>query len=98
MMNRAKPAPLILLVDDEQGIRSLLRVVLQRNGYGVLEANNGSEALALFDKHQPDIALLLTDVMMPGIGGIELARQVAMKRPDVPVVLFRRSVSQFRKT
>ena len=86
MMTRPKPASVILLVDDEQMIRNLLRLVLQSHGYDVLEASNGSEALALFDKHQREIALLLTDGVMPEITGFELSRQVVTKRPEVPVV------------
>lgn len=86
MTNHSEPAPLILVVDDEQVIRNLLRVSLQRHGYGVLEASNGAEALALFDRHEHEIALLLTDVVMPEIGGVELAKEVATKRPELPVV------------
>jgi two-component system, cell cycle sensor histidine kinase and response regulator CckA len=86
MTNQSEAAPVILLVDDEQVIRNLLRVTLQRHGYGVLEASNGAEALALFEKHQREIALLLTDVVMPQIGGFELARQVVTTRPELPVV------------
>jgi DNA-binding response OmpR family regulator len=85
MVTQPKPAPVILLVDDEEGIRNLLRVALQREGYGVLEADNGSEAFALFDKYKREIALFPTDVVMPEIGGFELARQVVTKRPEVPI-------------
>jgi len=82
----SEPASLILLVDDEQPIRKMLHMALQRHGYRVLEASDGAEALLLFDKHRREIALLLTDVVMPGIGGVELAQQVVMQRPEVPVV------------
>ena len=86
MMTQLKPASVILLVDDEPMIRSLLRMALESHGYGVLEARNGAEGLALFEKHQREIALLLTDVVMPEIDGFELARQVVTKRPEVPVL------------
>jgi two-component system cell cycle sensor histidine kinase/response regulator CckA len=94
MMAPPKPASVILVVDDEQVIRNLLRVSLQRHGYGVLEASNGAEALTLFDEHHREIALLLTDVAMPEIGGVELARSVVRKRPELPVVF----ISAFTET
>jgi two-component system, cell cycle sensor histidine kinase and response regulator CckA len=86
MTNHPEAAPVILLVDDEKVIRNLLRVALQRHGYSVLEASDGAEGLLLFDKHRGEIALVLTDILMPGIDGVELARQVIKQRPEVPVV------------
>ncbi len=72
----------ILLVEDEQIVRNLARRVLIQQGYTVLDAPAGAEALALSDAHSGEIHLLLTDVVMPGIGGRELARRFAARRPD----------------
>jgi PAS domain S-box-containing protein len=76
----------ILLVEDEQIVRSLARRVLIQQGYTVLDAPAGPEALALSDAHTGEIHLLLTDVVMPGIGGRELARRFAARRPDAGVL------------
>jgi two-component system cell cycle sensor histidine kinase/response regulator CckA len=62
----------ILVVDDEAGIRELILKILRRHGYQVLEAANGEEALAIFGQHPGAIDLLITDVMMPRLGGPEL--------------------------
>lgn len=75
----------ILLVDDEPVLRQLVRKILQRAGYTVLEAAGPREALDLV-RGNPKIDLLLTDVVMPEMGGAELARQVTELTPDVPVV------------
>ena len=64
----------ILLVEDEDAVRSLARRVLQRQGYRVLEAQDGSEALMISEQFQLPIHLLLTDVVMPGMDGFEAAR------------------------
>jgi CheY-like chemotaxis protein len=52
----------------------------------VLETSDGVRALAIFREHEAEIALLLTDVQMPEMGGVELARQVVLKRPDIAVL------------
>jgi PAS domain S-box-containing protein len=76
----------VLLVEDETTVRHLVGQVLRMNGYNVLEAANGSEALALSDAHQGDIALLLTDVIMAHMGGRELAERLRATRPDIKIV------------
>jgi CheY-like chemotaxis protein len=69
----------VLVVDDEQDVRNLVRTVLQKSGYAVLTASSGEEALALFAHHDSNIALLLTDIRMPTMTGPELvARRVRM--------------------
>ncbi len=60
-------APKILIVDDDLELRELLRYILQRNGYEVLEAESGPEMLAAVPRQRPDLVLL--DVMMPGVNG-----------------------------
>ena len=85
-MEQNRSAPLILLVDDEESIRTMLRVTLQRHGYQVVEASNGSEAIALFQEHESTLALVLSDVIMPEMDGVELARRLAERRPSLPIL------------
>jgi PAS domain S-box-containing protein len=77
----------ILLAEDEPAIRAALARILRGAGYDVLEAAHGGEALRLADADRRDIHLLLSDVMMPGIGGKELVQRLAVLRPEVRVVL-----------
>ncbi|MBI5280257.1 MAG: PAS domain S-box protein [Candidatus Solibacter usitatus] len=76
----------ILLVEDERGVRDIASVQLRRLGYQVLEAPGGPEALAICRAHPGPIHLLLSDVVMPGMNGFELARQVLVLRPDTRVL------------
>jgi diguanylate cyclase (GGDEF)-like protein len=79
-------AETILLVEDDGGVRSLARRVLESKGYRVLEARQGDEALAISAWYDGPIALMLTDLVMPGKGGRELARCFASVRPDMRVL------------
>jgi CheY-like chemotaxis protein len=76
----------ILLVEDESSVRATTDRILSRAGYHVLSAANAAEASALFVVHAQSIDLLLTDVIMPGMHGPELAARLAASRPDLPVV------------
>lgn len=76
----------ILLVEDEPAVRALIERVLGRLGYQVLSAGNPAEAQALFQRQREEIALLLTDVMMPGQTGVELARDLRQTKPGLKVV------------
>ncbi|MES1262215.1 MAG: chemotaxis protein CheB [Acidobacteriota bacterium] len=76
----------ILLVEDEEAVRRLARLVLEQRGYKVTEACNGLEALAFCKAHEGRIDLLLTDAMMPEMGGRELAAGAFPFRPDLKVV------------
>ena len=76
----------ILLVEDEDGVRRLLTHVLRRHGYQVIEACDGEQALRIFDRKGPEIHLLLTDMVMPGMSGRTLADRVREKRPETKVV------------
>jgi two-component system cell cycle sensor histidine kinase/response regulator CckA len=76
----------ILLCDDERGIRRLVRTILTRHGYQVLEAQNGKHAMVVAEAHSGPIHLLLSDVLMPELDGPGLAEQLRELRPDVRVV------------
>jgi PAS domain S-box-containing protein len=77
---------LILVVDDEPSIRDATRRLLELRGYRVLTAQNGEEALKLVIQHRDDLRLVLTDVMMPVMGGIALARSLQTLDAGIPVV------------
>jgi len=77
----------ILLVDDDIALREVASEVLGKMGYTVLSAMNGEEALAIFREHQQEIDLMLTDVIMPGMGGVELARRVRASGAEIPIIL-----------
>jgi PAS domain S-box-containing protein len=76
----------VLLAEDDEMLRPLSKVVLQKFGYTVLEASNAAEALTIARDHPGPIHLLLADVVMPGGSGRELARQLAEYRPDTRVL------------
>jgi two-component system cell cycle sensor histidine kinase/response regulator CckA len=76
----------VLLVEDEKGVRELAREYLEQNGYTVLEAENGARALEIASAHDGPIHLMLTDVVMQGISGRELAEKAAKIRPDMKVL------------
>jgi two-component system cell cycle sensor histidine kinase/response regulator CckA len=76
----------ICLVEDELSVRGLLRHSLEVQGYSVLEAANGAEALDICRRHRGPIHLLVTDMVMPGLNGLELAETVGEKRPDTKVL------------
>ena len=77
----------ILVVDDEPPVRSLLRRQLERAGYQVLEAASGLHALHLSRLHSGGLDLVLADVVMPLMNGIELAATLCDELPDLPVLL-----------
>ncbi|MCE9566340.1 MAG: PAS domain S-box protein [Planctomycetes bacterium] len=76
----------ILLVEDEDGVRGLALLVLQTYGYKVLAASDGRRALRAIENHQGSIDLLVTDVVMPGMGGGELAEAVREQFPHIKVL------------
>jgi CheY-like chemotaxis protein len=76
----------ILLIDDESAIRAPLRRILEDAGYRVVEAGGGDEALTLAGGLAGPIHLLLTDVVMPGMSGGELARRLGESRPKLKVL------------
>jgi len=76
----------VLLVEDEEAVRHMAQEILRLNGYTVLDANNGAEAVKVSEQHQGVIDLMLTDVVMPQIGGRELAEKLALTRPEMHVL------------
>jgi PAS domain S-box-containing protein len=76
----------ILLVEDEPAVRSFARRTLEEQGYIVLEAAGGADALSIVASHADPIALLVTDVVMPGLQGYQLAEQLATGRPELRVL------------
>jgi len=75
----------ILLVDDEESIRTMVRAVLSNENYVFAEANNGTEALEILESTEFD--LIITDVIMPDCDGIELVMSVRKKLPDIKVIV-----------
>jgi CheY-like chemotaxis protein len=75
----------VLVVEDAGELRELARRLLERQGYTVMVAANADEALQLFEQH-PSIDVLLTDVVMPGLSGPELTRQLVERRPTLKVI------------
>ncbi len=80
------PPATILVVEDEEEVRALARDVLEMNGYAVLEALDVADATRLAETHPGPIHLLITDVVMPGASGPELARRLRARRPDLRVL------------
>ena len=76
----------ILLVEDEDGVRKLARLILERSGYTVIEAASGEEAVALLERHRGPIDMLVTDVVMPGIDGGQVAAAVTRRFPSARVL------------
>ncbi|MDD3553472.1 MAG: sigma-54 dependent transcriptional regulator [Deltaproteobacteria bacterium] len=77
---------LILLVDDDRSLREFLEIFLKKEGYSVLSAANAAEALNLLKAHE-GIRVVISDIRMPDMSGIELLRHVKALRPELPVVL-----------
>jgi two-component system, NtrC family, sensor kinase len=75
----------ILLVDDEESIRNMMRMTLELDGYEVSMAEDGPKALALFEKEKPELVLL--DVKMPGMDGIEVLSRIRATDPDTEVIM-----------
>jgi len=76
----------ILIVDDEENIRTLYKEELTDEGYDVLLASNGYEALEVLDAHQPDAVIL--DIKMPGMDGVNLLKLIKeRKERDIPVII-----------
>jgi CheY-like chemotaxis protein len=76
----------VLLVEDEESVRQLVRETLEAKGYTVIEAENGEVGLRLAEAHAAPIHMVITDVVMPGMGGRELAKRLLESRPQTKVL------------
>ena len=75
----------ILVVDDQFGIRILLKEMLEKEGYIVFQAANGQQAIMIVENDAPDLALL--DLKLPGIGGIELLKRIKIIEPHIVTIM-----------
>lgn len=82
----SRRAPLILVVDDEKEIRVLVRLMLEEEGFRVLDAESGREAILIAADPGYPISLLITDILMPHMNGRDLADRVASIRPTIKVL------------
>ena len=76
----------LLLVEDNDAVRNITRIALESQGFQVLEACNGSEAIPLLDQYSGTVRLLITDVVMPGMGGRELVGLLRARGSDLQVL------------
>lgn len=81
-----KQAPTILVVEDEGAIRELVARTLRKDGYQVIDASDPAEALAKIGERNVSVELLLTDLAMPGKGGVDFAAELLQTRPEMKVI------------
>ena len=81
-----QPRQIVLVVDDEEGLRTLVCRTLRAEGYQTLEAAHGAEALEVIEKAAEPVDLVVTDVVMPGMDGRELGRRLAQRWPTLPIL------------
>jgi len=86
LTTRPKGTETVLVVEDQDGIRDIVRESLRRNGYTVLIAEDGNQALEMASAYPDPIHLLVTDLVMPNIGGRELAERLTPLRPQMKVL------------
>jgi len=77
----------ILIAEDEAVVRNLVRLMLSREGYATLTANDGQEAIEICEMFKDPIHLLLTDVKMPRMNGLQLAERVRERRPETKIMI-----------
>lgn len=81
------PPQTILVVDDQESIRTFVSMILRKQGYNVLLADSGEDALRQSREYKQAIHLLLSNIQMPGITGMELGTQINIERPEIRVML-----------
>ena len=86
-IDRNDEREVVLVVDDESTVRRFARRVLAEHGFEVHEAANGAEALELIQGIDDRLDVVVSDIVMPKLNGVELMRQLAMMRPQLPVIL-----------
>ena len=84
--NRRIGSETILFVEDDAEVRQVATRILRRNGYRVLEATNGADALRVCEAEREPVDLIVTDIVMPGMGGSELARRIRERQPDARIL------------
>jgi two-component system, cell cycle sensor histidine kinase and response regulator CckA len=84
--NAYQGAETILLVEDEPAVREFTAHILLKQGYGVIEADSGQAALQIMKEQNPEIDLLISDMLMPGLNGKQLAQQLTLLKPEVKVL------------
>src|SRR5215470_2859488 len=85
----------ILLVDDDPALRQFVRRILTQQGFHVIDAADGAAALEISSTYADRIHLLLTDVIMPKVNGLVLAKQLLQERPDISVIYMSGHVERF---
>src|SRR6266571_3140294 len=86
-MNNTSPQFVILLAEDETLVRNVVRAMLTEAGYAVLDAVDGEHALEVSRRYDGSIHMLLSDIKMPRMNGIELSEQISRERPGIKVLL-----------
>jgi len=76
----------LLLVDDETAVLDAFKIALEGSGYQVLIAEDGNKGLSIFDAHDGEICGVITDVMMPNKGGVEMIRELRKRKPSLPII------------
>jgi len=78
--------PAILVVEDQAPIRTQIRRALERNGFAVVEANNVTEGLSIFQANHESISLAIIDIVMPGISGLDMASELNREHPGLKIL------------
>lgn len=99
---RARKSGTVLLAEDDESMRGLIQLVLEARGFKVIAMVNGVEALQAYRKFADSIQIVISDVGMPGLSGVDLFREIALINPAVKVILISghldsRSLGQLRK-
>jgi DNA-binding NtrC family response regulator len=86
-MNATKQNPKLLLVDDDHSVRRLCRLILERAGFGVIEADSALAAQTVWEANAHAIDMLVTDFEMPGMTGLQLSAVLRTARPELKILL-----------
>ena len=78
--------PRILVIDDQEPIRRIIRRALENEGHDVLDANDGEVGMALLDRAQAPVDVVITDIFMPGMDGIQTLREIRRRFPSIKVI------------
>ena len=78
--------PAILVVEDEPSVRRMMKVILTEAGYSILEASDGANACSVMEAYDGQIALVISDLVMPNMGGLDFANELAIARPQIPIL------------